>query len=584
MRRIFPSNVKLNSSTRADRVFWVLCTITGLCFESRRNSYSRILCIFGLIVTAAVSFCSLPWWFYKEGTLTSSSSVILLAGVISKTVTLRWKILFIREYDSFEFILRSRGRRSTDLLPFLSPLFPKLVLTFKILSEATTWWVPFCEMTHLFYTFSMSSFLMLYADAITKILGIQNDLMLSLENLDSSSDADSLIPRKWLIRDLTAKVNALFARFMVVFYFKLLTTVILLFNLIALQTSESTELYLTYVWIIAALLQILLTVRKCSTVNTNNLRLESYVFKLAYEESRGIDANFLSVFRVREEFDDLKVGTFTIDIQNFLKYLTFCVTIVAIVLQFDYRIVRQLNNSNSSEWECVSITHDVTIRRLFRRTWLPISPVWRNVMLGDFDKSSPFPSDTRNQSNRMEPMTRSPYIDRLLLVQNPSRVFKMENIAVIDGERKDLVAWASSLGRSREVREIDEIQCDPHFLLPVRLQGDAIDEDRSLPFPRGTPENLSPRAECVNSVFPESGLRPSQIYIGFLLAPWKKKEVSLKNRKPIFQRFWSIEPEIWCSQCTGSSDSCRKVTDWNVLDISSIETERKFHRNPAFFC
>ena len=50
-----------------------------------------------------------------------------------------------------------------------------------------------------------------------------------------------------------------------------------------------------------------------------------------------------NVFRFREEWDSLKVASFSINLNSFLRYVATQVTFLIVVLQIEYEVTRTMN-------------------------------------------------------------------------------------------------------------------------------------------------------------------------------------------------------------------------------------------------
>lgn len=356
MPKLFPSFDLSGAPTKADKVFRGLCAADGLRLGLERNICLKIMCFAGWLVTTIVSCGAVAYYVpgrlaLEKEKVSLTVSVNLINSILTLIFAWCWKLSFMLNNDSFDYVLQVSGRRLRDIFPLLLCLCPYLILNFVAISQFADRSLQLGRIVFVLYDFSRMNFLMLYNDALIKILKIQIELKVSIATPMTATSRDEISSRKWLIRDLITKVNDLFALPLIMFYLHFLTMVVCFFCDFFGQSSELNELSVIMASVLCDIFQALSLVNKCSTVAAHNAELEGYVFKqtLSKDGDELVDADFLAVFRLREECDFLRVASFTIDIRSFLKYLTFCVTLVAIVLQFDYKVVRYVKTLADSE-------------------------------------------------------------------------------------------------------------------------------------------------------------------------------------------------------------------------------------------
>lgn len=247
--------------------------------------------------------------------------------------------------EDYESILRKHGRSLGQVIPKMVCLSLYIAFDAKTILKSTEWVRTFEGIFMMISDSTLTSFYLLYDDAACNILDYQARLALSVKT-SLHSDENYVFSQKWRLRRLMEKVNRLFAWPLSTF-FSVLFLVILHTSARFLESNP--DQWDTMLFIACELcdpIQMYALASKGSAIGAQNAKLESYLLEhtsVATFDSQ-IRARLLPVFRVREEWDVLQVAGFTLNLPNFLRYLGFCVSFVAVILQFDYKVVRAIND------------------------------------------------------------------------------------------------------------------------------------------------------------------------------------------------------------------------------------------------
>lgn len=343
------STDRMDSSTIVDKLFWGMCTANGFSLGLKRNRLLKILCVTLWLASALLYCAGVPVYVNRAMSLEEShgnflSRVNTITGVLFLFIGLYWKLFFILKNEDLGPGAWKRGRRFRDILPFLFYYSPYLFLS-VVGFFRSSFHHKLCSIVFLLHDSLRVISFALYNDALDEILNMQTQLKISAE-ISGTSVVDSAIARKWQIRDKITKVNELFALPLIIHYLHFLTMVLYILSEFFGNPQKQEELVVSIVCLFSTSSQVISLARKGSAIESHNSQLEGHFFKktLIRDNVNRIDPDVFDIFRIRDECDFLKVATFNVDFQNFLRYLTFCVTFVSVVLQFDYKIVQYVSS------------------------------------------------------------------------------------------------------------------------------------------------------------------------------------------------------------------------------------------------
>lgn len=345
-----------SSLTTADQFFKAMCALHGFCFGLERNFSLTVLCSLVWLVEAILSFGAIPKWMASRLSttakpLTPTDSGSVLKQLVCGLVMLRWKLSLILRNDDFESVLPANGRHFRDFLPIMVSSYPFLAMALAKTVRATDW-LTLVHFSHtLLYLSAMMNFMLLYNDALLGILRLEADLSYTARHC---ADDNELIAKKWRLRDRIQTVNKLFARPLVILYSQVVPRLIGAVGQMLGRSIRLTEFVMSSLSTLCYFIQIFAFVQKGSALIKRIALFEEQILHeraLCDLSDGGLDANAgAALFRLRKEWDVLKAYCFALDIPNFLRYLLFCVTIIAILLQFDYGVHRYLEHLGTEEY------------------------------------------------------------------------------------------------------------------------------------------------------------------------------------------------------------------------------------------
>lgn len=337
-----------------DWLFESLCSINGLQFSDKPGRWRNGLflfiwcCVSTFRTWFAISKVYVVFLVNKE--VIGLAKIMMVFGGCALTLTTTYNsFVFVRKGESMRKLLRSEGRSLRDFL---------LPTIFVILNNASPLWVlgssNYYEGTvaviyMLCDTITMSGFFCVYTDILESIFQRHENILLSVQSLPKQAES-SIVVKKWQARRIIRETNALFAVILSMYYIQ----APLIFVIGLAQTMEQTSKLGDSCMILLVLCSFVgllwLGAIRCSAIASACCGTE-HVFAEAIDSCDSIcrrcQKQHLRVLAYREDWDSLKMAFFSQNAPNLVGYLVTCMTCVAVVLQFDIKVVRNMANWSS---------------------------------------------------------------------------------------------------------------------------------------------------------------------------------------------------------------------------------------------
>jgi len=198
----------------------------------------------------------------------------------------------------------------------------------------------------MYFRYVQVAFLCMYLEVLSHLTAdlkeLRNDVS-RLSSGDACADVQSLIVRKWLIRDRVKVTNHLFGTAVLLIYATGFLWCLLTVHTVSVNSVSNVMLML---WILDRVLiatELFLAARRGSTIvrlcHSTELRLVRHRNPPSAE-----DARLFSAIQFRPDCDTLTIGgLFPNQTTSVLQGLFSCCTLACIVLQFDFNFVAELN-------------------------------------------------------------------------------------------------------------------------------------------------------------------------------------------------------------------------------------------------
>lgn len=322
-----------------DRVFDVLCAVNGLQVCGSQSKWQNYilklvwLCVSTLYCTAIVKNRLEEFLAAKQ-----KLNLTWIVGRINEfyfvLTSLHATFIFVTRRESIVSLLKTGNRRVRDVvLPWVTMLpYIVMVIVFGTAENLI-------RRVALVHALIMTAgFNLVYTDILENNRALLRDVSRCVERLELSSVAR----KKWHVREQIQKTNDSLAWLLSGYYVQILVGIVLSFTDTLAETKSYDAGYMSFGALLSFMFQIFLLAYGSSACASLCQKTEGSFSKLidisdaACEKCQG---KYLRVLKFREEWDSLKVGCFSQNVPNFLSFLITCITCVAVLLQFDFKVM-----------------------------------------------------------------------------------------------------------------------------------------------------------------------------------------------------------------------------------------------------
>ena len=329
-----------------DTIFEALCAFLGMHCGGWTHKWFRIPIItFWLAVLAATVYIA-PYlvssYNYSPNDPRSLAEISNLTAcfvhVLSSTYML---CVFMKNGNGIETLLQKGGRRFRHVI---MPLSGILIHFTQNVSRLLVSPVPSISLLIDAVFMSLAApkavFLIVYLDVVDNILSRVTRLNRRLQEAETISS--ELIDEKWNLRDQISETDRFFSLLMLSVHFQNMFSVVFYVVQIAERDTEISETAFQMSTVAAVFVTQFYLAGRSSLLELRNMETGCIMFKRFSQGAfAGVPRDaMLPIFRFREEWDILRSGWFPHNKKNFWKLLSRLVTVSAIVLQFDFKIAR----------------------------------------------------------------------------------------------------------------------------------------------------------------------------------------------------------------------------------------------------
>lgn len=335
--------------TPADVIFQIFLACYGLHAASLPKRWTKIAC--SVTWTVASCFYTLTGlWYVCDKLIAPSrlslSEITVILGVTSYSLFLPYLLFgLLCKRRSIQPHLRHHGRKLGEVFPFLMLLL--LIIPWIIYKEEFRTVIASFSMLSQHMTMAVS--FMIYEDMACSL---DQDHRRIRDALGSNSSTwEQLVAAKWGIRDRTRDINTLTGVPLAVSYANLFVSSVYITADMILQGGDIWLKTLAIVSHSANLIMHFVVARKASEVRSRSEETERELLRrLGGTSTLGsVDTATMECLKFHPEWDTLYVGCFTHSLQNLSKFTSIIITCVAVVLQFDFRVVRTINDLSKLE-------------------------------------------------------------------------------------------------------------------------------------------------------------------------------------------------------------------------------------------
>lgn len=332
----------------ADVTLRFLCAFHGL-----QTGFPRVRRLSFVLWFVCVVTSPLTTWIYFYLTVYLATQHVSLSSITTTIAAFNFLLgtlftifVFIVKHDAIEKLLKSHVRDATDVFIPLACCVPSLTMYVSSLIRMNDVAVLIAYPNFMIFTISMTIHLMVHLNLINNVLQKLKRLHVSLGR--AGGDWSSVALEKLRIRKDLQTINSLFALPLSMHFIQFYAAV--LFNSAAMMgsTMRSYEDYLLLISGATPTVNLLLVACKGSRVVSQFLEIENLALSLSVTANtvsrNGKQLEAMNIFRFREEWDTVQALCFTLNIGGFLKFMLTVFTCTAVILQFDYKVVRSITS------------------------------------------------------------------------------------------------------------------------------------------------------------------------------------------------------------------------------------------------
>lgn len=342
------------------RIFSLLCLLVGLNLEDTSSPRASRLYIIIYCFICLASVYPVMILLQRDVTLgMSSATLALLIHVLASYLGMFFilKITSFNRLDLLGLLEGVTGQHWSRILAYLILNIPTLVLyTFFIAKKYTM--SRYAEaLGTSFLTYTVIVRLIFHVIFFEAAFIIEMRCKSLLEALNSEKMAlNDLMKKKWLTRKAIADFNRIFAIPLAVMYSQVTSGCVVMVSSVVMVASVpvtlacvSSEVCLLITAYIVAnrgsrLMTLLADIERCFLHRLNRADLQDRLAEHMHKQKWCCASIQMKVIGFDEKWDSLKVGCFVLSQRTFISYLATSVTCVAVGMQFDYKIVRMIND------------------------------------------------------------------------------------------------------------------------------------------------------------------------------------------------------------------------------------------------
>lgn len=334
---------RLPEKTVVDRIFRALCFINGLHVGAKPRRWQTIPYKLIWLCTAIlhIGVVSKTMLEYSVTTEDKPSLTVLLerANDCLYVVTNLYVVfVFITKRDLINTLLQTRNRRFSDLVIPLAAMLPYTASASIFLTGDETVQQLLLEACTEHGNLIMTGFNLLYTDVLRNNHELLQDILRSVRELE----LNNLTEKKWHVREQIRKTNDIFAWILSAYYLQILVAIVLSFGGTLSQETEFGPGCVIFLALSSFMLQHWRFASTSSDCISKCHEAEINFSKLVDRADTVCETCQMRYFRLlhfRGEYDSLRVGCFSQNTPNFLSYLITCITCLAVVLQFDFKVM-----------------------------------------------------------------------------------------------------------------------------------------------------------------------------------------------------------------------------------------------------
>lgn len=339
------------SRTVSDLIFRCLLAVSGVQtgYTPRREWVKLLSTAICFLTLTSVPFGG-PYTVYKRISEPGISprSLSDLVGTLTSVThsslsTYSIYVLYWKERE-IEPLLRRKGRRCKDFILFLFCFVQIVIMDSIFIVNDMDFMSVMRNLAFARQDTSLLVMIMVYYDMLGHLverLRLVHDL-----SKEPVINWRRMILEKWSVRDRLTRINTLFALPLSVLYLHLFVSAVFLWARAFENRLDLCTVCLLILSVSCASLQLTILACKTSEVRSQCVATEAELLRRLHEDRRlaQVDITVTDIFEFYDEWDSLRLGCFGHNLKNFSRYWSLLITCTAVVLQFDYVVVRAMSD------------------------------------------------------------------------------------------------------------------------------------------------------------------------------------------------------------------------------------------------
>lgn len=340
----------LGNRTCGDVIIEVLLAAFGLptgiasCKWLRRLSLAFCAALMAPGVVCALHNIQESVWRIITAPRSLTRVVASLSRIWFNSIAMYSAYMLLLRGKTIEPLLRRRGRRSLEFLVFVVYFFQTVMLYASLVLSDKSLMKVLRGIGSARLSLTVVVIDMIYYDAVQALLERLRQIHRGTRK--SVLEWEYLVSEKWKIRDQIDAVNELFGGLISAFYLQMFLSAAFAWAQAINSSARDLKMIFSAATFFCSISAHFVLAQRASAVRSRCGRTEAALTRRLQEDPtlQRVEWKPMEHLRLHDDLDSLRIGCFVHDKANFLRFLSVVATSLAVVLQFDYVIVRTINN------------------------------------------------------------------------------------------------------------------------------------------------------------------------------------------------------------------------------------------------
>lgn len=331
---------RTSGMTQCDSLFRYICLIVGVHTANKSKNWIRYFCFSTWLLIHVIGI--LVYANFVGGRLghpaSFSSFTIIARGIILASADLISFVQLFVMHNDIEPMLQTNERQFKDFsVHFIcsAVIVPKYIRLWSHGSRSAV-----LKTYFLLLEAFMAMFLIIYNDILIHSQKTQANILELARNLESNSQ--KILNEKWRLRRRIERVNRLFAWILGLYHLRIFMSGVQAVRDFLGREKSTAHIIWIMLEQIAMMVQLFDIAMKASALQRSSLEIEKHFPSGIRRDTQRRLNEILLALQFHEDLDTLRNGCYSLGSGKFLSFLMTSFTCAAVVLQFDFQVVRTL--------------------------------------------------------------------------------------------------------------------------------------------------------------------------------------------------------------------------------------------------